>query len=324
MTYGRIDTHQHALPPALKRWLVDHGHLPPKGGPPWANWDRSRTLEFMDSNDIVAAVLSAPAPSSRFGDMKTAQQGVRVFNEGLASVVAENPARFGFFAYLPIAYPALAVSEAAYAFDQLGADGVLTMTNAAGCYLGDVMFDQIFSELNDRHAVVFTHPNALPGTQVETPAVPIWIADFMLDTTRAALNLIASGSLDRAPNVSVILPHGGGFLPYIAGRLLVAAEIGAAPDADAICRHLPRFYYDTAGPMSPYSTPSLLQATAVSQILFGSDWHQLPAESISNAIRNLDKDPLLDASSRTEIYRDNALRLLPRLAQRIDDARQLR
>lgn len=318
MTYGRVDTHQHALPPTAKRWLVANGLLPPKGGPPWADWDLHRTLEFMDGNDIAAGVLSTPATPSRFSDMKMAQQGARVFNESLAGIVAGNPTRFGFFAYLPIAYPALAVSEAAYAFDQLGADGVLMMANAAGRYLGDSMFDPIFAELNDRHAVVFTHPHDLPGTREVRPDVPSWIADFMLDTTRTALSLITSGTLDRAPNVSVILPHGGGFLPYIAGRLSLAADIGAI-GVDAVLGHLLKFYYDTAGSISPYSMPSMLQATATSQILYGSDWNQLPAQFISNSMADLEKDQFLDPPSRTKINRTNALRLLPRLANRIEE-----
>lgn len=74
------------------------------------------------------------------------------------------------------------------AFGALGADGVILLANYDGTYLGDPVYDPLLSELDRRGAVVFVHPTAPPGPGV--PGVPPFTADFLLDTTRAALNLV--------------------------------------------------------------------------------------------------------------------------------------
>lgn len=213
---GRIDTHHHALPPALRKWAVEHGLLPPEGGPNWGRWDLNRTLDTMDALGIAAGVASAPAPPEALRDRKTAVSGTRVFNESLAGLVRDHPTRFGFFAYLPLFHVDVAIKEAAYALDELGADGVLLMANAGGRYLGDPVFEPLFAELDRRRAVVFTHPVGLADAR-PVPGIEEWMADFMLDTTRTALSLINAGTLDRYRRLSVILSHAGASCPTWAG-----------------------------------------------------------------------------------------------------------
>ncbi|HEX2312201.1 MAG TPA: amidohydrolase family protein [Thermomonospora sp.] len=314
---GRIDTHHHAVPPAMRTWAVEHGLLPPQGGPRWGRWDLGKTLETMDANRIALGVASAPAPSEVFHDRSLAASGARVFNESLADLVRSHPTRFGFFAYLPLMHVDVALREAAYALDELGADGVLMMNTAGGRYLGDKRFDPLFAELNRRRAVIMTHPDALPEDPEPIPGVENWVADFMYDTTRCALNLITSGTMDRYPGVSVILSHGGGFLPYIAGRVERAGRLGEGPDPDAFRRALKRFYYDTALPLSPYASPTLLNAVGPGRVLYGTDWPQVEADEVAHARRAFDDDPNLGHRARAAINRTNALRLLPTVAARL-------
>ncbi|WP_242911156.1 amidohydrolase family protein [Actinomadura terrae] len=313
---GRIDTHHHALPPAMRRWAIDHGLLPPEGGPRWGNWDLAKTLDTMDAVGIQTGVASAPAPPTAFRDRELAASGARVFNESLAELVRDHPTRFGFFAYLPLLHVDLAVKEAAYALDELGADGVLLMANADGRYLGDPVFEPLFAELDRRSAVVFTHPVGLADAR-PVPGIEEWIADFMLDTTRTALSLIGAGTLDRHKRLSVILSHAGGFLPYIGGRVEHAGRVGEGPNPEAFRRAVRRFYYDTAMPASPYSTPTLLAATGHKQLLYGTDWPQVLAPEVARAAKLLDDDPTLNAKAHAAVNRGNALRLLPTLARRL-------
>jgi predicted TIM-barrel fold metal-dependent hydrolase len=114
----------------------------------------------------------------------------------------------------------VALREAAYALDELGADDVLMMVNDGARHLGDQAFEPLFAELNRRRAVVFTHPAGLPADDNPVRGLDDAIAEYMLDTSRAVLNLIASGTLDRHPHVSIIQSHAGGFLPptSAAGR----------------------------------------------------------------------------------------------------------
>ncbi|WP_242893447.1 amidohydrolase family protein [Actinomadura litoris] len=313
---GRIDTHHHALPPAMRRWAVDHGLLPAEGGPRWGNWDLSKTLDTMDAVGMQAGVASAPAPPTAFRDRELAVSGTRVFNESLADLVRDHPTRFGFFAYLPLLHVDVALKEAAYALDELGADGVLMMDNADGRYLGDPAFEPLFAELDRRGAVVFTHPVGLADAR-PVPGIEEWVADFMLDTTRTALSLIAAGTLDRYKRLSVILSHAGGFLPYIGGRVEHAGRQGEGPSPEAFRRAVRRFYYDTAMPASPYSTPTLLAAAGHRQLLFGTDWPQVLAPEVALATEMLDRDPALNGRAHAAVNRGNALRLLPTLAKRL-------
>ncbi|KAB2376063.1 amidohydrolase family protein [Actinomadura montaniterrae] len=313
---GRIDTHHHALPPDMKEWAVEHGLLPPEGGPDWGRWDLHKTLDTMDDLGIAAGVASAPAPSEAFRDRALAVSGPRVFNESLAGLVRDHPSRFGFFAYLPLLHVDIAIQEAAYALDELGADGVLLMANAGGRYLGDPAFDPLFAELDRRGAVAFVHPAGLADAR-PVPGVEDWIADFMLDTTRTALSLVSAGTLDRYKRLSVILAHAGGFLPYVGGRVEHAGRQGEGPSPAAFRRAVRRFHYDTAMPMSPYATPSLLAAAGAGRLLFGTDWPQVTRPEVDRMTALLDRDPSLDRRAHAAVNRENALRLFPALARRL-------
>ena len=112
--------------------------------------------------------------------------------------------------------------ELAYAFDTLHADGVVLLANTHGTYLGDDAQQPLFDELNRRNAVVFIHPAQLPGPLV--PGVPAFAVDFLLDTTRAAVRLMTSGTMARCPNIKVILSHAGGFVPYASHRIAITTS----------------------------------------------------------------------------------------------------
>lgn len=316
---GRIDTHHHAVPAEMRRWAIDRGLLPPTGGPSWASWTVADALEVMAATHVAAAVVSAPVPAAAFQDPALAEEGVRVCNESYAGLVADHPTRFGFFANVAQLHVDLAIEQTAHALDELGADGVILMTNAGGRYLGDPRFDPLFAELNRRRAVVFVHPGGLPDGEVEIPGVGDFIAGYMLDTTRAALSLVTSGTMRRYPDLSIILAHAGGFLPYAAGRVESAGRQGEGPDPAELRRALRRFYYDTAMPMSPYATPSLLAAVGPTRILYGTDYASRPAGEVRVVTAALDRDPALDRRTRRSINRGNALRLFPGLAARLTE-----
>ena len=49
--------------------------------------------------------------------------------------------------------------------------------------------------------------------------------EYLFDTTRAVVNLIFGGAIERYPRVRFILPHAGGLVPYFAWRLSVSPMI---------------------------------------------------------------------------------------------------
>ncbi|HEY2766102.1 MAG TPA: amidohydrolase family protein [Pseudonocardiaceae bacterium] len=310
---GRIDIHHHALGADAIELMRELG-LPTPG----LRWELNKTLDMMDANDIEAGVISNVVPCDVLGDAATAHRLARQVNEAAAGIVTTRPSRFGFFAILPLPRVDLALAEAAYALDELGADGVALLPHGGEHYLGNPLFDPLFEELNRRRAVVLVHPMDLP--QGCAPEVPSVFADYLLDTTRAAINLITSGTLARYPDVSIILSHAGGFLPYAAARIEIAAAALADVDHATLWDGIRRFYYDLALSV-PSALPSLLAAADPGRILYGTDWSGVPAAVVEQVTSAFDEAVGLGEPARRAINRDNALGLLPGLAGRLDTAR---
>lgn len=304
-TRQRIDTHQHIVPPAYSQWLKSKGIS--AGGLPIPDWSEDGALALMDAAGIASSVLSISTPGVYLGDVAEARQQARQVNEFAAEVVRRRPDRFGFFAILSLPDVEGAIAEARYALTELKADGVVMLANVDGIYLGDPAWMPLMEELNRHKAVVFVHPSALPAPAL--PGIPAFVADFLLDTTRAAIQYAQSGALERFPDLKIILSHAGGFLPYAAERVArICSPDGQNPGGIARLR---QFYFDTALSGSPYALPSLLAFADPSRITFGSDW---PHATHS---RSLHFTGLLDAyemgeTQRKAIDRGNALKLFPR------------
>lgn len=306
--HARIDVHQHVLPPAYLTWLNDKG-VGAAGGLPLPSWSADGALAMMDTHGIATGVLSVSTPGTTpAADATDAATIARTANEYVAELAKDRPDRFGNFATLTLPYVDAALGEAAYALDDLGADGVVLLANSDGVYLGDPSFDPLMAELNRRRAVVFVHPAALPGPNVD--GIPPFVVDFLLDTTRAAINLVRNGVTTRYPDISFILSHGGGFVPYASHRIAatLSGVTGAAP-AD-ILAELRRFSFDTALTGSPAALPSLLAFAEPGHVLYGSDWPYATDAAVAYFTGKLDAYPELPA----EIDNAAAKRLFTRLA----------
>ncbi|MEY9857784.1 putative TIM-barrel fold metal-dependent hydrolase [Catenulispora sp. GAS73] len=270
---GRIDVHQHMIPEIYARWLHAQGVKDP-GGRQLPEWSSDAALDLMDRQGIETAILSVSTPGVFLGDGTDAARMARQVNEYAAELVTAHPERFGFFATLPLPDVPAAVAEATHALDVLSADGVVLLANNAGVYLGDPAFDPLLAELNERAAVVFVHPNELPGAAAD--GIPPFAADFLLDTTRAAYNLVKLDVPRRFPSIRFILAHGGGFVPYAAHRLAVTIFGETGRDLNQILDDLRGFYFDTALTSSPAALPSLLAFAKPGHVLYGSDWPFAP------------------------------------------------
>ncbi len=303
----RIDTHQHIVPPFYADWLRQQDAS--AGGLPIPDWSADGALELMQALRIGSAILSVSTPGVHLGDDGQARTMARAVNEFAAEVARNHPGRFGFFATLTLPDVEGAIAEAAHALDVLQADGVVLLANVRGTYLGDASIEPLMQELDRRRAVVFVHPSALPADPV--PGIPPFAADFLLDTTRAAIHMARAGWLERFPHLRIILSHAGGFVPFAAERIARACSAGGSSE-EGIAR-LRRYYFDTALSSSPYALPSLLAFADPGRISFGSDWPYAPKARSAHFARMLD-DFALASAQRQAIERGNALQLFPRFA----------
>ena len=146
----RIDVHHHLVPPFWAETSSSHGGDPSGWG--GRAWSPAASLGFMDTQQIATAVLSLDASGATSWQVEPRRDMARRVNEFGAELVAWRPDRFGSFATLPLPDIDTALRELEYAFDTLGADGVVLLSNYAGRYLGDPVFDPLWAELDRREA----------------------------------------------------------------------------------------------------------------------------------------------------------------------------
>lgn len=314
---GHIDVHHHSLNPRYREALARHGY-DNVGGIPAPAWDAHIARGQMDDNGISTAITSISAPGVHFGDDPEARLLARHCNEFSADLCRSDPDRFGFFAVLPMPDVDGSLEETRYAFDVLGADGVVLMSSHLdGSYLGDPRFDPVMDELNRRRAVAFVHPQ-VPTTGVAPQVdIPVFAMDFTFDTTRAAFNLVWQGTVERYPNIRFILAHAGGTVPYLAWRF----NLLWAPNSPAIQRapkgaihYLKQFYYDTALSANAHSLASLMQLVSADHVLFGSDFPFAPELITTVSVANMRSTEMLDTNEKDLVFSENALRLFPRFS----------
>jgi predicted TIM-barrel fold metal-dependent hydrolase len=316
---GRIDVHAHFLPPCYVEALKGAGLETLDGGFPIPAWSGEAALAMMDRQEIATAMISLSSPSAHFLPLDQKPRLVREVNEAGAALVRSAPGRFGQFASLPLPDVGTALSEITYAFDRLGADGVVLETNINGEYLGSPRFAPVFDELDRRGAVVFLHPTSPACFAALGLGRPAPMLEFPLDTTRTVVDLLYSRTLQTRPRLKVIVPHGGAALPALVARIAAFANLPIIERRPAseqeVFETLERLYYDVALSAHPVPLAGLRRLAPISQILFGSDWPFSPEPAVARTIAQLEAIAKLSENDAAAIARENAERLFPRLAR---------
>jgi 6-methylsalicylate decarboxylase len=304
---GRIDVHHHHLPPALLAGLPagDRGRL--------GSWTPERSIEQMDKFDIAIAILSM----TQMGDLlydgtEKGNAAVRTGNEYGAKIMSEHPKRFGLFAGVPLPDIDAVMRELEYGLDQLKADGIGIYTNDNhNRWPGDPYYEPMWQELNRRKAIVYMHPLAPPCCRNLNDSVPTAMNEFDFDITRACTSILANGVLHKYPDVRIIIPHSGGTMPVLAGRIKDLYPSDAKHTEyipNGVWAELKKFYFDIAHASYAMPLAALLKFAPESNILFGTDFSPEPIESTVNELPASGLSPALMRA----IERGNAERLFPR------------
>ncbi len=316
----RIDVHHHALPPDMLPLLREHGITQnadwgtgPGSPLVMEPWESARALAVMDTYGIATAILSELGGSGLASNARKQQELARATTLFFAQVITEAPRRFGAFASLPMPNIDATLDEIAYAFDTLHLDGVFLLSNYDGRYLGDPAFDPVFAELHRRKAVAFLHP-AAPREREPLLTLPVFVLDFVFDTTRAMTNLIFQGTLQRYPGIRLICAHAGGVAPYLGLRLDVSSMImHQSQRSQEVAQTLSSLYYDVALSCAPVPLSALQQVTDLSHLLLGCDSPPAPPPLIGQTIAGLENAGGFTQQAIRMIERENALALFPRL-----------
>jgi predicted TIM-barrel fold metal-dependent hydrolase len=310
----RIDVHFHHIPPFYREAVYAAGRGPAIGRYP--DWSAQIALEAMDAHGIEVALTSLAQPGVGFGTRESAQALARRCNDFAAELTVRWPARFGAFATVPMWSMDGACEEIAYALDALRFDGVSLFASYGEKFLGDRDFDPVLELLNARGTVVFIHPGLHPSSKGLALPWPAFVMEYLFDTTRAVVNLLFSGAIERFPRIRFILPHAGGLVPYFAWRLSVSPLIDARLPTltrEKIYAGLAHFWYDSALSPGRETFGALDQVAHSERIVFGSDFPFANTRVISEAIKTYESG-FLPQDRRRAIDRANALALFPKYA----------
>ena len=186
------------------------------------------------------------------------------------------PERIRFMCSLPWQHPKLALEELKRACDELGAVGVMQLASVDSVSLTDKRFAPVWKEIDRRGLPVLIHPSAPPGTKYLDVMKYNLIASvgFMFDTSLSVSRMIFDGFLDRYPNLKIIAAHGGGALPYLAGRLDICFDNMPACRERISKRpswYLKRIYYDSVV-FQQESLELAIKVGGADKVLYGSDY----------------------------------------------------
>ncbi|MDE6300528.1 MAG: amidohydrolase [Muribaculaceae bacterium] len=310
-----IDVHSHIVTDEYLKYLAANDALM-EDGYPLPSWNESSHLAFMDSAGIERSVLTLSSPQPWFGNLDDSRKVIRSVNEMMAETKRNPPDRFLWCAALPQPDIEASVDEALYALDTLGADGIKLATNVDGVYLGDPIYDPLMKVLDERSAVVILHPvKPRPVNDSTFTGGPIFVYEYPAETTRAVLNMVAHNVMTRYPDIKVVVPHAGSFMPYAVPRLKSGYPLllkQGLTEPIEIEGNLAKLYYDLAGGPSAQAVKMLLTITTPDHIMFGTDYPFVPTpilEKVVAKVKNeIIRDPELSQHAE-DVFRNNAMKL---------------
>jgi predicted TIM-barrel fold metal-dependent hydrolase len=283
-----------------------------------------------EENGISRSILSISSPGTYLkpGNTALAKDMTRKFNTELSKACAAHPTRLSFFASLPLPDIESSLEEIDFALDRLGAKGFALMSNANGIYLGDASLDPIFTHLNTRKAIIFIHPTSCnvllhedpyshASPQVQTidplPQFARPMLEFMFDETRAVINILLSGLLQRCPDIKIIMSHCGCALPTLLERVASFAAVFGGEYRGEEFRGLlrSRFWFDLAGFPFPEQIHGLLRIVGSERLLYGSDYPFTPERMVVGLMEKMDKgtEEIFGKEEIEGVYHGNAEKL---------------
>ena len=316
--HGVIDLHHHFWSPEylkLQNGWEDAHHSP--HAPTLTSWSPEMMLAEMDRGGVQTAVLSLASIRDGFWGLqpKAASDMIRICGDYAAKLRSDHPGRFGIFAPLNMMDIDLCLKEAEYGLDQLHADGIGVQSSYLDKYPGDPFYNPLWEELNRRKTVVYFHgpvPGCCGNLKVG-PGVNPAIEEVTFDMTRAAVSLLANGSLARYRDIKWIFSYGGGTVPMLSSRINAFLKDtknihDIAPNG--VFAELQKLYYDTVNVTDEASWSALFKLVKPTQIVYGTDFPYFN----NDQLLNIDKRGL-SAKDKAAILSGNAKRLLPRLAK---------
>ncbi|GAA0712133.1 amidohydrolase [Dactylosporangium roseum] len=317
-TPGHLDVHAHIHPPrftaalerlaggdpsgGLDRFLADAAEKGARAAvSPTARFmyaPLEERIELLDRGGIAVQVLSAGSSLAVPLPEEANRALVAAWNDAVDAEIREFDGRFLMFASLPFPHVEAALDELERVGDRASVVGFTMNSQIQGRALADEAWKPVFRAWNERSAVVFCHPNGFRCGPFEPRYLTVDVGTQFEDTL-TGLQLAESGYLDEFPDIRWIVPHLGGTLPFVIGRVDEHWERDAPTRQTALkpSEYLNRLLFDTAG-HDAFAVKVAVERFGVDKFLFGSDFPMVRPEQLPElltetcgAIEQLGADP---------------------------------
>lgn len=273
--------------------------------------DMEEKLKDVEAMKVDVSVLSHGVPGPEILGGQEADDWACRINDQLAKIIDAYPGKFMGWGSVGFGSTERAISEVDRCIHQLGFKGIQLFSNINKKVLDSPEFKPIYRHVAKLGVPMNLHP-AVPLNLIGMDnGLLLTGLGFMYDTGLATVRLIQSGLFDEAPDLKLIVPHVGGIIPYLKGRLdlyrsPVHAAASQAPLKQGVGDYLQMLYYDTVA----YHIEALdycCRIMSVDHLLYGTDHpYGQPSTLLAEMVEGLD---CTDAE-REQIYHGNAERLL--------------
>ena len=234
--------------------------------------DLQAQVRAMERAQVDVQVLSASSQLPYFANETDAADAAKYGNDVYAAIVREQPKRFAAFACLPLPHVQASINEMHRALDDLGMVGVTAGTSVLGKSIADPAFNGLFSEINRRKTVLFVHPMGQSGGSQEIESSKlVWPIGAPLEDTICLLQLMQADFSSRFPDAKIILPHLGGFAPFLMARLDQLQDRFLPKCAPPPSVQAKYFWYDTVN-AEPSALRCASETVGPDHLLLGTDY----------------------------------------------------
>lgn len=210
------------------------------------------------------------------------------------------------------------VAEIRRTVGELGFVGVNLNPDASGTWAGlpltDASWFPVFEALCEYDAPAMVHVSTACNPNFHTLG-----AHYLNADTNVFMQLLQSDLFTRFPTLRLVIPHGGGAVPYHWGRFRGLAVRNGWQDPADLFRNV---FFDTAVYHQP-GIDLLLRVVPADNVLFASEMLGAvrgadPETGVAwdDTLRYLEAADLVDGD-RVKVLHHNALRVYPRLAARL-------
>lgn len=323
-----VDVHAHFFPQAYLDVLAEYGpkfgveyraaeegfyiktEVRFQGPLPYRSVDLKMRIADMDSQGTAMQAMSLTGPMAHWGDEEVSAKLASAYNDAASAAHVKYPTRLFGLLTLPMMFPDRALDELNRASQLPGLRGVYMGTNINNRDLDDPLFEPILARIEALDLPIFLHPLQVAGGPRIAQFSLINLIGFPLDTTIAVCHLIFGGVLDRHPKLRFVLPHGGGVLLMLLGRIdhgsIVRPEIQKLRLPRPPSKYLDRFMYDTIV-HSKSVMEFVIGEVGADRIMIGSDY--CLDMGYDQPVRVLDEVDMTSAQKKM-ILGENAARLL--------------